>query len=544
MVYPSGVAYRSERGRDANAVHSKASASPNGPSEGFLLPGVIIDAAPPPPPPGVVAGAAGAGASAYVPLGALGAVIGGLGLGAWVKADIDAFKQKAKRPWYDTAYNYRPGSAWKSYVLPDNPQVFYDPEYDLRTKQRYEQLVEDYEEWFAVTGTPWWEGYGDVEDDINGYRAPVHVLSNMIRWFVFERCTNDTIEGWGGEASASCAGVAGWGVENGHPPTNTCVGLHSHSGAIPASPNNLFFCAANPNIASLTVQGMTAKDLLNRRRGVARWVLKTRANDVGLAPGLYPGGVGQPMPGAPVGVPFPRDLFPAPRPTPWRRAVAPPGTQPAGDNYPKERNRNVTLRAPVAFLDPAVVGRVRVRDQVIEVRPGVAPKPLPPGSPPPWSSVDGTAPEPDRNDRKLNVGTVGGRFLVAVNATTEVMDFIREVWRALPAHLRSKAKRRGAQVDPFTQAMDIYDHFGEVDLALAIENLVNNEIEDQMYGRFGRLSAKANQARHRGSGLSTAISRGLFASPHHDAMRPELPVPEIHFADALDGEGKVTISFE
>ena len=96
---------------------------------------------------------------------------------------------------------------------------------------------------------------------------------------------------------------------------------------------------------------------------------------------------------------------------------------------------------------------------------------------------------------------------------------------ALPKKYRTKG-RKGGDVPPWQILRDIWDHWDHFNADLALENFINNEIEDRIYGKFfGAISKTQKRA-----GITAGLSRGV--KPREPW---KLTVPEIHFADGQFG---------
>ena len=82
-------------------------------------------------------------------------------------------------------------------------------------------------------------------------------------------------------------------------------------------------------------------------------------------------------------------------------------------------------------------------------------------------------------------------------SVTETIDVIDAFYDALPWYRRNKGD------NPFDKAQKVYDHFEEIDLQLAIENLIINEIVDTTLGRVSQSIKPLNRALGRPVGVQS-----------------------------------------
>lgn len=208
-------------------------------------------------------------------------------------------------------------------------------------------------------------------------------------------------------------------------------------------------------------------------------------------PAYSPAPLAPPVPLLPPGVdPLIRPPFsnePLPVPLPWRaipyRVPNPardPREQPRRGPGPRPRPRLPTERDPMA---PPVAGEP---GPTIVVGPGTVTE----GNPAP-----GARPHPPRRGEKEKKVRSGLPFLIRhpVNAATEAKDFIDAVWEAIPWKDRI-AYHEGKKVPRADQkARALYDLFDKIDWEEAIENIVENQIEDFVFGKAGQLSKKSRE---------------------------------------------------
>lgn len=85
-----------------------------------------------------------------------------------------------------------------------------------------------------------------------------------------------------------------------------------------------------------------------------------------------------------------------------------------------------------------------------------------------------------------------------MNAVSETDDFVTSLYYAVPPRFRSDHSKK-APAGLHEKMAIVYRHFDKINVGYAINNLIDNQIEDFVYGKMGRLQAKAN----RKLGLST-----------------------------------------
>lgn len=114
--------------------------------------------------------------------------------------------------------------------------------------------------------------------------------------------------------------------------------------------------------------------------------------------------------------------------------------------------------------------------------------------PPPSKPLNPQPPGPGVKERKIRIGLTGGPARI-VNVITEGRDFVQALWKALPKKFRSKPKKGRKTLTVQQMLRDIYDHLNDIDLADAVLNVIENEIQDRFYGKAGqkyRDAARAN----------------------------------------------------
>lgn len=186
-------------------------------------------------------------------------------------------------------------------------------------------------------------------------------------------------------------------------------------------------------------------------------------------------------------------------PPPW---IAIPGRLPNPNRAPREQPQ----RGPNPIINP-----------ITDPWPSVVPTPLPEAAPgragrPSESpgvvigfvpgSVPWTAPTTVRREPPRGPGTKEKKWIAnadprtaavrVLNKITEANDFIDALWDALPKKCQTKVK--GSQTTPQQKFKDLYACSDQIDLCSALNNVVNNEVQDYIRGRLGRASAAATGA--------------------------------------------------
>lgn len=112
---------------------------------------------------------------------------------------------------------------------------------------------------------------------------------------------------------------------------------------------------------------------------------------------------------------------------------------------------------------------------------------------------------PGKGDRKVRIRGLLLAGYHVINFLTEQNDFITALWNALPRRYQRWDGPKGKAPTPYDKAKAIFTHLDQVDVAKAVENVVNNWIEDFVYGNLGRSAAAGNQLTG-GQGAGTALS--------------------------------------
>lgn len=180
----------------------------------------------------------------------------------------------------------------------------------------------------------------------------------------------------------------------------------------------------------------------------------------------------------------------------YNRIVSRPGFNPVNQVYPDPVVQTPTTLPP--GLDPMPTPDVVVGDPV--TTPATWPKTGDEGWP--EGSQSGPDPagetsvnpgyrwEPPRKGEDERKVKPYSPFLVrllqkAGHATTEGLDLLEAIWKAIPKELRTKPdyKSRFPKVSPQQMAWDIATHFHDIDLNQALLNILTNHVSDEVVGR-------------------------------------------------------------
>lgn len=96
---------------------------------------------------------------------------------------------------------------------------------------------------------------------------------------------------------------------------------------------------------------------------------------------------------------------------------------------------------------------------------------------------------PPKGTKERKIRTKGYLAVTALlNTATEAVDAVEAVYRALPRNLRPRSKQ-----SPQAMLRLLYEHWDKVDVVQAGQNLILEELQDRVYGYFGRGLKKAAQ---------------------------------------------------
>lgn len=227
-------------------------------------------------------------------------------------------------------------------------------------------------------------------------------------------------------------------------------------------------------------------------------------------PLIRPVGSPEPYP-----VPLPWRVIPMRGPNPWRSPGEQTQTGPRGRTRPRPRPPGW----PVTYRPPGQPGPTVVAQPggpVFEVPPptGTATRPHPP--------------RPREKEKKVKAPW-NHAVRVAVDAATEFCDAVDALWQALATtdgeFDRAKWKKRLAHHDGKKQptcqakAAAVWALWDQLDATDAVNNLINNQIEDMFFGAMGNAAKKGRQNTH---GFSPNSGQGFQSGPW-DNSNPVAP---------------------
>ena len=170
----------------------------------------------------------------------------------------------------------------------------------------------------------------------------------------------------------------------------------------------------------------------------------------------------------------------------------------------------------------------------------------PPGPPAPPTVGYAIPPRPRnarpggrRKEVKVRMMVVGRIAWGIVNFITESIDFLDAIHGALPYKLQAKPTK-GHKPTPTEKAEKVWRHLDELDMAKAVENFVNNQVEDWLYGRMDQ-SKNLNQLTGAPTGAGAALD-GNWRPGLYDLGEPVALSPEVHF-DPDTGEWELDTPF-
>jgi len=118
--------------------------------------------------------------------------------------------------------------------------------------------------------------------------------------------------------------------------------------------------------------------------------------------------------------------------------------------------------------------------------------------------------KPPKNEKeakhKLPTAAIG--ILKAVNALTEGIDFVDALYKALPSEYRPRyrnTKHEMKSTNPLQRMEAVIKHGDKIDISDAINNLVENQIEDYVFGKIGKATGQVSKEAglNYGMGLNT-----------------------------------------
>lgn len=146
-------------------------------------------------------------------------------------------------------------------------------------------------------------------------------------------------------------------------------------------------------------------------------------------------------------------------------------------------------------------------------------------------------PKRREKERKVRSRAVG-KLWAFVGQITEGMDLIQVLYDAIPDGKCGKFdwKTRSGDyfTDPYEKAKAIYNCFEHINVGQALENYVNNQIEDWMYAQQGKALGKASG----NLGVTTGLSRAITQNQQDDFVGYLVPKVDI---DWSTGDISVTV---
>lgn len=104
-------------------------------------------------------------------------------------------------------------------------------------------------------------------------------------------------------------------------------------------------------------------------------------------------------------------------------------------------------------------------------------------------------PKPNEKERKVRPlsGSVYRVIARALSHVTEGLEIVDAFWDALPEKFRKRemAKRHGKPPNSQEKLRQIWLHWDQINLNEAIDNIVKNELEDRVFGFFGKQAGRA-----------------------------------------------------
>lgn len=117
-----------------------------------------------------------------------------------------------------------------------------------------------------------------------------------------------------------------------------------------------------------------------------------------------------------------------------------------------------------------------------------------------------------KNERKAKSKIVG-RIWKAIGSATEAGDMIDIAFASLPKSIR---QIYGKNPTPYDKALAVYRHWEVMDMNEFIHKLIANQIEDAIYGLWGRFGAKASEVLGNITGRPVGINQGSTSKRYID----------------------------
>ena len=100
---------------------------------------------------------------------------------------------------------------------------------------------------------------------------------------------------------------------------------------------------------------------------------------------------------------------------------------------------------------------------------------------------------------KLNIVMVAGKLWPVINAATEAIDFVEGVYKGLPKSCQNRYDT------PADKMLAIYNCAEHLDWDRVVQELLNQQIEDMIYGKIGKATGKATREIGATTGLNKAL---------------------------------------
>lgn len=162
----------------------------------------------------------------------------------------------------------------------------------------------------------------------------------------------------------------------------------------------------------------------------------------------------------------------------------------------------------MSYVAQVLGGRVS-RTSVVSpsVEPNIYPRPggeVDPVHPP--DSAGPRDPGTREKERKHKL-SIGGSPATLVGAFTESLDFLDVLYRSLPSKYNRTKKCKPKKLGVAKKAKLVWDHANEIDLEKFVVNFTNNQIQDAVFGGFGRLAARGAHKAGLGHGMQFGTSQ-------------------------------------
>lgn len=121
-------------------------------------------------------------------------------------------------------------------------------------------------------------------------------------------------------------------------------------------------------------------------------------------------------------------------------------------------------------------------------------------------------PNPKDKERKLRPGPRLARIIRYLGAVTEAADTVDALYDALPSRYRprykkTKYEKRNVSYNEKLEAL--YNHWDQVDMSQAIQNLIEENVKDRIYGEIGKAGGEVSRrlGHHYGAGINSLLKK-------------------------------------